>query len=255
MNIDGIVALIAGGGSGLGLATAQRLVKHGAKVVILDRDIERAKGYARSAGDSVTLQRADVTSPDEVSAAIAAAQAVGPLRAVVNCAGIGWAKRTVSRDGTAHTLEDFERVIRVNLLGSFNVLRLAAAAMSQQEPLDTGERGVIVNTASVAAYDGQIGQVAYSASKGGIVGMTLPAARDLAKAGVRVNTIAPGVFDTPLLAMLPDAARRSLESTVPFPSRLGRVEEYAHLVGSIIENAYINGETIRIDGSLRMPPK
>ncbi|MCA9563964.1 MAG: 3-hydroxyacyl-CoA dehydrogenase [Myxococcales bacterium] len=254
VNVEGIVALVSGGASGLGRATAELLAQRGASVVIADRSRSGAK-VAEAIGHGTRFVQMDVTSEAEVSAAVEVAKEMGPLRVAVNCAGIGWAQRTTGRTGEPHGLEAFQNVIAVNLVGSFNVLRLAASAMSQTEPLPSGERGVIVNTASIAAYDGQIGQVAYAASKGGIVGMTLPAARDLSKALVRVVTIAPGLFDTPLLAMLPEDARKALEANIPNPSRLGDPAEYARLVESIVTNPYLNGETIRLDASLRMAPK
>jgi 3-hydroxyacyl-CoA dehydrogenase/3-hydroxy-2-methylbutyryl-CoA dehydrogenase len=255
MNIEHTAALIAGGASGLGAATARRLHASGAHVVIADLDAEHGMALAGALGDRAAFVRADVTNPDEVEAAVAQAAALpGGLRISVACAGIGWAERLVSKRGP-HQPGPFERVIAVNLVGSFNVLRLAAAAMRENEPNDDGERGVCVNTASIAAYDGQIGQIAYSASKGGIVGMTLPAARDLASVGIRVCAIAPGTFDTPLLAGLPEPARTELGRQVPFPSRLGRPDEFGKLVVQIAENAMLNGEVIRLDGALRMPPK
>ncbi len=255
MKIDGKVALVTGGGSGLGRATAANLVSQGGKVVIFDRDGDKAQAVAAELGDSATSVAGDVTVEADVLRAVEAASSFGELRASVNCAGIGWAQRTINRQGVPHGLDPFKLVIDVNLIGTFNVLRLSASAMSTIEPDEGGERGVIINTASIAAYDGQIGQIAYAASKGGIVGMTLPAARDLSKAGIRVVTIAPGLFDTPLLAMLPQAARDALVTNIPFPHRLGDPPEYAALVSSIVANAYLNGETIRLDASLRMAPK
>ena len=253
MKIEGAVALITGGASGLGEATARRLVAHGARVLIVDRD--EARGKAISAELGCGYAKADITATVEVEAAIAEAAKLGPLRIVVGCAGVGWAARTLAKDGTPHELGLFEKVIGVNLVGMFNVLRLAAAAMAKNEPTETGERGVCIPTASVAAYDGQIGQVAYAASKAGIVGMTLPMARDLSPVGIRVVTIAPGTFDTPMMSLLPEAAKKALGDTIPFPRRLGQPAEYAQLVQSVVENAYLNGETIRLDGALRMPPK
>ena len=253
MEIDGSGALVAGGASGLGEATARRLAAAGAAVVICDLNEERGNALAGELG--ATFVRADVTDPDTVLRAVEAAAALpGGLRISVCCAGIGWAERVAGRRG-AHALEPFESVIGVNLIGTFNVLRLAAAAMSANEPAASSERGVCVNTASIAAFDGQIGQVAYSASKGGIVGMTLPAARDLASAGIRVCTIAPGTFDTPLLAGLPQESRDALGRAIPFPPRLGRPEEFAALAVHIAENEMLNGEVIRLDGALRMPPR
>jgi 3-hydroxyacyl-CoA dehydrogenase / 3-hydroxy-2-methylbutyryl-CoA dehydrogenase len=250
MEIQGSVALIAGGASGLGAATATRLHSAGAHVVIADLNEERGGRLVAELGERAQFVRADVTDPDTVKAAVDQA---GALRISVCCAGIGWAERVASKRGP-HALEPYETVIRVNLIGTFNVLRIAAAAMIQNEPTADGERGVCVNTASVAAFDGQIGQISYSASKGGIVGMTLPAARDLARSGIRVCTIAPGLFDTPLLGGLSDDTRKSLGESIPFPPRLGRPEEYADLAAHIVENGMLNGEVIRLDGALRMPP-
>jgi 3-hydroxyacyl-CoA dehydrogenase / 3-hydroxy-2-methylbutyryl-CoA dehydrogenase len=256
VNIDGAGALVAGGASGLGEATARTLVAAGANVVVADLNVEKGEALAGELGESASFVEADVTDEAGVAAAVerAAGASEDGLRVSVCCAGIGWAERVAHKAGP-HNLEFFSNVVRVNLIGTFNVLRLAAAAMSKNEPDEEGERGVCVNTASIAAYDGQIGQIAYSASKGGIVGMTLPAARDMASRGVRVVTIAPGLFDTPLLAALPDEARDSLGAGIPFPARLGRPEEYARLVGQIVANPMLNGETIRLDGALRMPPK
>lgn len=255
MQIKDSVALVTGGGSGLGRATATNLVNRGAHVVIFDRDASKAQAVAEELGARASFVAGDVTAEADVQAAVDAAVAVGPLRAAVNCAGIGWAQRTTNREGKPHALDTFKLVIDVNLVGTFNVLRLSAAAMHGNDPDHSGERGVIVNTASIAAYDGQIGQVAYAASKGGIVGMTLPAARDLSKVGVRVVTIAPGLFNTPLLALLPDTARQALVTNIPFPHRLGEPPEYAALVEAILTNGYLNGETIRLDATLRMAPK
>jgi 3-hydroxyacyl-CoA dehydrogenase / 3-hydroxy-2-methylbutyryl-CoA dehydrogenase len=253
--IDGLGALIAGGASGLGEAVARRLHADGAEVVIADLNAERGAELAGDLAERAQFVRADVTDPDQVQDAVAAVAALpGGLRISVCCVGIGWAERVASRRGP-HSLEPFETVIRVNLIGTFNVLRLAAAAMIGQDPLPSGERGVCINTASIAAFDGQIGQIAYSASKGGIVGMTLPAARDLAVAGIRVSTIAPGTFDTPLLAGLPEENRQALAQAIPFPPRLGRPEEFAQLAVQIVENEMLNGETIRLDGALRMAPR
>jgi 3-hydroxyacyl-CoA dehydrogenase / 3-hydroxy-2-methylbutyryl-CoA dehydrogenase len=255
VNIDGAGVLVAGGASGLGAATARALVAAGANVVISDLNEEKGEALAAELGATAAFVAADVTDEAAVSAAVERAAAVnGGLRVSVCCAGIGWAER-VAHKGGAHDLELFSNVVKVNLIGSFNVLRLAAAAMSANEPDERGERGVCVNTASIAAFDGQIGQIAYAASKGGIVGMTLPAARDMASRGVRVVTIAPGLFDTPLLAALPQEARESLGAGIPFPSRLGQPAEYAQLVEQIVANPMLNGETIRLDGALRMPPK
>jgi 3-hydroxyacyl-CoA dehydrogenase/3-hydroxy-2-methylbutyryl-CoA dehydrogenase len=255
MQVKGKSTLVAGGASGLGEATARTLAAAGAKVTIADLNTEKGVALAAELGPSATFVEADVTDEGMVAAAVErAASAEGGLRVSVCCAGIGWAER-VAHKGGPHNLELFSNVVKVNLIGTFNVLRLAAAAISENEPDEEGERGVCVNTASIAAFDGQIGQVAYAASKGGIVGMTLPAARDMASRGVRVVTIAPGLFDTPLLAALPEEARTALGAGIPFPSRLGRPEEYARLVGQIVANPMLNGETIRLDGSLRMPPK
>jgi NAD(P)-dependent dehydrogenase (short-subunit alcohol dehydrogenase family) len=252
MQIDGTTALVAGGASGLGEATARALHASGARVVIADLNEEKGTALASELGGDASFVTADVTDPDTVQGAVDAAPG---LRISICCAGIGWAERVASRRGP-HTLLPFETVIKVNLIGTFNVLRLAAAAMVAGEPdPNSGERGVCVNTASIAAFDGQIGQVSYSASKGGIVGMTLPAARDLAVAGIRVCTIAPGTFDTPLLAALPEAAKEELGRAIPFPPRLGRPEEFAALALHIVENKMLNGEVIRLDGALRMPPK
>lgn len=255
MKLDDAVALITGGASGLGAATARRLAAGGARVVLLDRDQARGTALAAELGDGATFVQADVTSAEQVQAAVDAATKLGPLRVTVNCAGVGWAKRTLDRTGQPHELELFQTIIGINLVGTFNVLRLAAAAMARNEPDDQGARGVIINTASVAAFDGQIGQIAYAASKGGVAAMTLPAARDLSPVGVRVVTIAPGIIDTPMLGMLPQEARDALIKNVVFPKRLGEPADYASLAAHIIDNDYLNGETIRIDAALRMPPK
>ena len=255
MDLASVNAVVTGGASGLGRATAARLVAAGARVALLDRPASAGADVARELGSRAVFAPADVTSADEVTAALDTALArLGSLNVLVNCAGIGTAARTVGRQGPAR-LEDFTRVIQVNLIGTFNCTRLAAARMAKNEPTAEGERGVIINTASVAAFDGQIGQAAYSASKGGIVGMTLPIARDLADAGIRVMTIAPGIFDTPLLATLPEPARVSLGKQVPFPPRLGRSDEFAALAIHIIENVMLNGEVIRLDGAIRMAPR
>jgi NAD(P)-dependent dehydrogenase (short-subunit alcohol dehydrogenase family) len=253
--IRGSGALVTGGASGLGEATARRLHAGGAHVVIADLSEERGQSLADELGERALYVRVDVTDAATVEAAVelAAAQP-GGLRVSVCCAGISWGER-IARSKGPHALEPFERVIGVNLIGTFNVLRYAAAAMLGNDPADSGERGVCVNTASVAAYEGQVGQVAYSASKGGIVGMTLPAARDLASAGIRVCAIAPGIFETPMLAGLPEPTREALGTAVPFPSRLGRPSEYAALAAHIVENEMLNGEVIRLDGALRMPPR
>lgn len=255
MQLQGATALVTGGASGLGGATVERFHAAGANVVILDRDAEKGAALAAQLGERVRFAKADVTNEAEVQAAVDLAKsAFGGLNISVNCAGVGMAMRTTSKNGP-HPLDIFEMVIRINLIGTFNTIRLAAAAMEQNTPNEEGERGVIINTASVAAFDGQIGQAAYSASKGGIVGMTLPIARDLSRSGIRVVTIAPGLFDTPLMEALPEEARISLGQQVPFPSRLGRPAEYAQLAQAIVENAMLNGETIRLDGAIRMAPK
>ncbi len=254
MDIGGVAALVSGGASGLGRATAAALVAAGAKVALLDINGAAAEAAAKELG-GVGLA-CDVTSAAAAEAAVAAAREKhGPARIVVNCAGIGRAGRIVDRDGKPMALDQFRQVVEVNLIGSFNLLRVAAADMAGLDPLADGERGVILLTASIAAYDGQIGQAAYSASKGGIVGLTLPAARELARYGIRVAAIAPGVFATPMLAGLPEAAQTSLAAGVPFPQRLGRPEEYAALALHICANRMINGEVIRLDGALRMPPR
>jgi NAD(P)-dependent dehydrogenase (short-subunit alcohol dehydrogenase family) len=249
MELNGIGALVAGGASGLGEATARELAARGARVTVADVNEERGPVLADEIGGAFAA--ADVTDEAQVQTA---AESVEGLRLAVSCAGIGWAERTVKRDGPA-ALQPFETVVRVNLIGTFNVLRLAANAMAAGEPDAEGERGAVVMTASIAAFDGQIGQTAYSASKGGVVGLTLPAARDLARLGIRVCTIAPGLFDTPLLAALPEEARQALGASIPFPSRLGRPEEYAMLACHIAENTMLNGEVLRLDGALRMAPK
>jgi 3-hydroxyacyl-CoA dehydrogenase/3-hydroxy-2-methylbutyryl-CoA dehydrogenase len=256
MRIEGTSALVAGGASGLGEAAARALAEAGARVTIADVNAEKAEALVAELGDDrAAFVETDVTDGEAVAAAVdTAADADGGLRISVCCAGVGWAER-VAHKGGPHNLEMFSKVISINLIGTFNVLSQAAAAMSANEADAEGERGVCVNTASIAAYDGQIGQIAYSASKGGIVGMTLPAARDMASRGIRVMTIAPGLFDTPLLAALPEEAREALGAGIPYPSRLGRPEEYARLVEEIVGNTMLNGETIRLDGALRMPPK
>jgi len=255
VEIAGKSALVAGGASGLGEATARMLVEAGAEVTIADLNSEKGEALAAELGASAEFVQADVTDEEAMGAAVQrAAERDGGLRVSVCCAGIGWAERVAHKRGP-HNLEFFSNVVKVNLIGTFNVLRLAAAAMSENEADGEGERGVCVNTASIAAYDGQIGQAAYAASKGGIVGLTLPAARDMAGRGIRVLTVAPGLFDTPLLAALPEEARTALGEGIPFPSRLGRPEEYARLVAQIVANPMLNGEVIRLDGALRMPPK
>jgi|SRR5579875_260873 NAD(P)-dependent dehydrogenase (short-subunit alcohol dehydrogenase family) len=252
MEIQNKGVLISGGASGLGGACARLLTQAGARVVIADLNAELGESYAKEIG--AIFVKTNVTEEADAQAAVKAAVDAGGLHVLINCAGIGLAERTLSKRGPAD-LKNFTRVIQVNLIGTFNMIRLAAAAMATNEPNEEGERGVIINTASVAAFEGQIGQAAYSASKGGIVGMTLPIARDLSTNGIRVMTIAPGLFDTPLLAGLPEPARISLGQQVPFPPRLGRPSEYAALAKHIIENPMLNGETVRLDGALRMQPK
>jgi NAD(P)-dependent dehydrogenase (short-subunit alcohol dehydrogenase family) len=253
MNIDGDSAVVTGGASGLGAATARRLAAAGMKVAILDLNDHLGEAIATEVNG--VFVHCDVTNETEVTAGVNAAVEMAELRAVVNCAGIGPPQRTISRDGTPHDLGLFQTVISINLIGTFNVIRIAASAMASNDPQDDNERGAIVNTASVAAYDGQIGQAAYAASKGGIVGMTLPIARDLSAAGIRVNTIAPGIIDTPLLAGLPDPAKESLGQQVLHPKRLGRPDEYAELAHTLLTHSYMNGESIRMDGGIRMAPK
>ncbi|QQM19975.1 3-hydroxyacyl-CoA dehydrogenase [Rhodococcus sp. P-2] len=253
MIVNDSVAVVTGGASGLGLATTKALLADGASVVIIDLPSSNGEAIAKELGDRVRFAAADVTDEAAVTAALDVAESLGPLRVAVNCAGIGNAVKTVSKKG-AFPLDAFKKVVDVNLIGTFNVLRLAAERISKIEPID-GERGVIINTASVAAYDGQIGQAAYSASKGGVVGMTLPIARDLASLLIRVNTIAPGLFKTPLLAGLPEAAQASLGQQVPHPSRLGDPSEYGALAAHIVSNPMLNGETIRLDGAIRMAPR
>ena len=246
MEIRGRTFLVTGGGSGLGAATAERLAAGGANVVVAD--IERGE-----VGDDFRFVETDVADEESVQAAVDAALEFGGLYGALNCAGVAAAKKVLGKDGP-HSLDSFAKAVQVNLVGTFNVVRLAAAAMQENEPTEEGERGVIVNTASVAAYDGQIGQAAYAASKGGVVSLTLPVARELADSGIRVVAIAPGIFDTPMMAALPEKARESLSEQTPFPPRLGRPEEYAALVQHIIENAMLNGEVIRLDGAIRMAP-
>ena len=254
MKIEGQAALVTGGGSGLGEAVARELARLGAKVAVLDVNGEGAARVAAEVGGLAC--RCDITDTASVIAALDAAEAAhGPARIVMNIAGIGTAKRVVQKDGSPAPLEDFERVVRINLIGTYNVIRLAAARIAKLDPLADGERGVIVNTASVAAFDGQVGQEAYSASKGGIVGMTLPLARDLAQWGVRVCTIAPGLFATPLMQQLPEEVQASLAASIPFPKRLGQPEEFAALAAHIVTNGHLNGEVIRLDGALRMAPR
>jgi NAD(P)-dependent dehydrogenase (short-subunit alcohol dehydrogenase family) len=255
MNIQGKVALVTGGASGLGAASVRMVTDAGGRAVIVDLNQELGQLLAGEIGDAACFVRADVANPSDMEAAVnAALERFGRLDIDVNCAGIGNAARVIGKEGPV-SLDWFTRVINVNLVGTFNTIRLAAAAMARNEPGEDGERGVIINTASIAAFDGQIGQAAYSASKGGIVGMTLPLARDLARHGIRVMTIAPGIFDTPLLGQLPEAIRMSLSQSIPFPQRLGSPDDYATLARHIIENTMLNGEVIRLDGALRMAPK
>ena len=253
MNPNGQIAIVTGGGSGLGEATARALADKGARVAIFDIGIERAHRVAGDIG-GIAVQ-CDVSSADSGAAAVAEVEKrLGAARILVNCAGIAIGVKTIGKDGP-HPLDQYRKVIEINLIGTFNMIRLVADRAAKLEPLQGGERGVIVNTASVAAYDGQIGQAAYAASKGGVVGMTLPVARDLARSGIRVMTIAPGIFRTPMLAALPEAARQALAAGIPFPKRLGTPDDYAKLVEHIVANGYLNGEVIRLDGALRMPPK
>jgi NAD(P)-dependent dehydrogenase (short-subunit alcohol dehydrogenase family) len=254
MQLNGSVIAVTGGASGLGLATARRLIDAGAKVALIDLPASDGDAVAKTLGDNALFTPGDVTDEDSFGSALDAADAVGPLRGLVHCAGAGRRLRLLDKDGTPGSLEDFEFVIKLNLVGSFNALRLGAARMANHDPI-SGERGAIILTASVAAYEGQIGQIPYTASKAGIVGMTLTAARDLASKGIRVCAIAPGIMDTPLLARLRDDVRQSLADSVPNPRRLGTPDEFGHLAGHILENAYLNGETIRLDGALRMAPR
>jgi NAD(P)-dependent dehydrogenase (short-subunit alcohol dehydrogenase family) len=255
MQVEGSSAVVFGGASGLGEASARRLHEHGARVTIADLNEDKGGALADELGDDASFVKTDVTQADEVEAAVAAAaEAEGGLRINVCCAGVGWAEKLAGKRGP-HQLQPFETVIGINLIGTFNALRFAAVAMLGNDPNAEGERGVCINTASAAAYDGQIGQLAYSASKGGIVGMTLPAARDLSASGIRVVTIAPGLFNTPLFGLLPQEQRDALGATVPFPNRLGEPPEFAQLVQSIVENPMLNGEVIRLDGALRMAPR
>jgi NAD(P)-dependent dehydrogenase (short-subunit alcohol dehydrogenase family) len=261
MNIQGQAALVTGGGSGLGEATARELARMGAKVAILDVNLANAQKVAdeigaQYGGGCALAYVCDVTSPDSVQAALdQAAVAHGPARILMQIAGIGAAKRVVGKDGNAAPLEDFAKVVQVNLIGTYNVARLFAAACAKLNPMEDGERGVMVFTASVAAFDGQVGQQAYSASKAGVVGMTLPMARDLAQHGIRVCTIAPGLFATPLMRTLPEPVQQSLAASIPFPQRLGKPEEFAQLAAHIVNNGHLNGEVIRLDGALRMAPR
>jgi len=254
MKFQDNVFVVTGGASGLGGATAAMIVAQGGKVILADVNADAGKAHAASLGKAASFLKCDVTQEADGKAVIDAALAAGQLRGLVNCAGIAIGQKTVGRDGP-HPLDAFQRVIMINLVGTFNMIRLAATAMARQDALPNGERGVIVNTASVAAYDGQVGQAAYSASKGGVVGMTLPIARDLSRDGIRVMTIAPGIFETPMLMTMSQEVRDSLGKQVPFPSRLGKPEEYAILVRSIVENEMLNGETIRLDGAIRMAPR
>lgn len=255
MDLRNSVAFITGGGSGLGAATATEFSRANAKIAIVDLPDSPGAEFARKLGQDALFLAADVASENEIQAAVEKTTArFGTIHIAVNCAGIGRASRTLTKEGP-HPLKLFAKVIEVNLIGTFNVIRLAAAQMAKNQPNGEGERGVIINTASVAAFDGQIGQAAYSASKGGVVGLTLPVARDLASLGIRVCTIAPGTFDTPMLATLPEPARKALAAAIPFPPRLGRPDEYAALARHIVENAMLNGETIRLDGALRMAPR
>ncbi|ASK34743.1 3-hydroxyacyl-CoA dehydrogenase [Alcanivorax sp. N3-2A] len=256
MDIAGKVAVITGGASGLGLATAEALVAKGARVMILDRDQERGLEAAARLGDAAGFVATDVTDEASVKAAIDASKdKFGAIHICVNCAGVGSAMKTVGRDNKPHDLGVFSTVVQINLIGTFNVARLAAAVMAENEPGDDNERGLIVNTASVAAFDGQVGQVAYAATKGGVVGMTLPIARDLAPLGIRCNTIAPGIFNTPLMNAAPDKVKLPLIEMTQFPKRLGNPPEYAAMVCHMVENTFLNGETIRLDGGIRMQPR
>lgn len=254
MDLSNIVTLVTGGAGGLGLATAERLLAAGGKVVLVDLPSSRGAEIAAAMGSRARFAAADITDSDRFGAALDVACELGDLRAMVHCAGRGATLRILDREGQPGSLETYENIVRLNLVGSFNVLRLAAARMAANEPVD-GERGAIVLTASVAAYEGQIGQIPYASSKAGIVGMTLVAARDLANRGIRVNSIAPGVFDTPILDRLGDDIKAALGAKIPFPPRLGRPAEFGMLAAHLIENPMINGETVRIDGAMRMPPK
>jgi len=256
MEIRGIGAVVTGGASGLGEATARLLTERGARVALLDLPSSKGAEVAESLGSEALFCPADVSREDEVAGALdRAVQAFGEIRGVVHCAGVGSAARTVDRDGNPFPMEVFRRTVEVNLFGTFNLVRLAAARMGKNAPDAEGERGALVNTASIAAFDGQIGQAAYSASKAGVVGLTLPVARDLARTGIRVNTIAPGLFATPLLMGMPEPAREALASHIPFPPRLGRPPEFAALAVHLLENPMMNGETVRLDGAVRMPPR
>jgi NAD(P)-dependent dehydrogenase (short-subunit alcohol dehydrogenase family) len=256
MNIEGLGAIVTGGGSGLGEATSRALAKRGASVAIVDLGRSRGAEVAADIGGGSVFYECDVTSEEQVTAAVdGAREAFGGIHVLVNCAGIGSASRTVGKNNVPFDLGIFTKTVQVNLIGTFNAIRLAASRMVDNEPNEGGERGAIINTASVAAFEGQIGQAAYSASKGGVVGMTLPIARDLSRHGIRCCTIAPGLFETPMLMGMPEEARQALGATIPFPSRLGNPSEYAQLACQIVENPMLNGETIRLDGAIRMPPR
>lgn len=254
MEIRDNVFVVTGGASGLGGATSTMLARTGGRVIIADVQADRGEALAKELGANARFMKCDVTSEADGLAVVGAAAAMGPLRGLVNCAGIAIGEKTVGKEGP-HALASFQRVIGINLIGTYNMIRLAADAMSRQEPTADGERGVLINTASVAAFDGQIGQAAYSASKGGVVGMTLPIARDLSRSGIRCVTIAPGLFETPMLLGMPKEVQDSLGRQVPFPSRLGKPTEYANLVAAILGNVMLNGETIRLDGAIRLQPK
>ncbi len=255
MNISGSAAIVTGGASGLGAATAKALVERGANVTLIDLNDAAGEAMASKLGGATQYVHADVTDPDAIFEALSLASSEMPLRIAVNCAGIAIGARTIGRDGDPADIDEFATIVKINLIGTYNVSSQAASVMSKNEPLEHGERGVIINTASVAAFEGQIGQTAYSASKGGVVGLTLPMARDLSTVGIRVNTIAPGIIDTPLLAGLNDAMRAALSENVPFPKRLGTPDDYASLAIELISNGYMNGETVRMDGALRMAPR
>jgi len=254
MEIKNNVFIVTGGASGLGGATSTMLARSGGKVIVADVQVDKGEALARELGANARFVKCDVTSEVDGQAVVTAAAALGALRGLINCAGIAIGEKTVGKEGP-HALASFSRVIGINLIGTFNMIRLAATAMSRLEPTADGERGVLINTASVAAFDGQIGQVAYSASKGGVVGMTLPIARDLSRSGIRCVTIAPGLFETPMLLGMPQEVQDSLGKQVPFPSRLGKPAEYANLVAAILGNVMLNGETIRLDGAIRLQPK
>jgi NAD(P)-dependent dehydrogenase (short-subunit alcohol dehydrogenase family) len=255
MKTQRIAALVTGGASGLGLASAKRLVNDGAKVVIVDLPTSQGEELARSLGDAVRFAAADVTKEAEINAALDIAESLGELRILVHCAGRGGPVRLIDKEGKPGSLETYENIVRINLIGTFNTLRLTATRMARNELTTEGERGVCILTASVAAYEGQIGQIGYASSKAGVVGMTIVAARDLASKAIRVCTIAPGIFDTPMLARVSEDARKTLSASVPYPARLGRPDEYAHLAMHIVSNPMLNGETIRLDGALRMAPR